>query len=460
MPNSAKRPPALLAVFLVSLLLAASAQASPLPVSISANDGSTCSAMNTGTVDCWGKDYITGAIHTLPTPYPGLAAVTRVSTGFHYNCALLVGGIVECWGDGSYGQLGNGQTNDSGVPVVVSGITGARAISAGGFHACALLAGGEVACWGRNMQGALGNGTLVNSSVPVRVVGIKRAVAISAGFEWDESCAVLSSGQVDCWGANEHGQLGNGTEMDSWTPVAVKGITNATGVAAAGAHACAVLATGGVDCWGHNNEGQLGNGTTLDSAVPVTVLGVTGGRAVGVAPRGYSCALVKQGNVYCWGRNPKYQLGRTSGNTHLAEPALVTGATSITTAMGHACSLLASGGAACWGYDDYGQLGKGGGEPKMSPLVLVEYPGIVGASEPLTGLAPTPTSEAPVENGPAPRHDVPVQAGSPAPGEPGSDGAARPLPPIGPTPPAGLPEASPGALGGPELGLAAGKLGA
>src|ERR1700730_1627249 len=208
---------AFLTALAASLLCAASAQAGPVPGSVSANDGITCSAMNTGGVDCWGKDYITNVFHDVPTPYPGVWKAKTVSTGFHYNCALLTNATIKCWGDGNYGKLGNGQTEDSSVPVTVSGITNATAVSAGGLHACALLATREIECWGRNYSGALGNGTMVDSSVPVHVVGINNAVAISAGFEEDETCAVLSTGAVNCWGANGSGQLGNGTTVASPT---------------------------------------------------------------------------------------------------------------------------------------------------------------------------------------------------------------------------------------------------
>jgi alpha-tubulin suppressor-like RCC1 family protein len=332
--------------------------------------------MSSGEVDCWGKSYLPATQSNVPVPVPGITGVAAVGASSRYNCALLFAGAVECWGDDAYGQLGNGKTQDSASAVKVIGINNAVGISAGGFHACAVLAIGTIECWGRNLRGALGNGSRTDSSVPVRVRGISNAVAVSAGYIDDETCALLASRAVECWGANGHGQLGDGTTTDRTTPVSVKGITNAAGVAAAGGHACAVLRSGTIECWGNNQEGQLGNGTRSSSPTPVPVKNIDDGRAVAVDPRGYSCAVLRSGAVYCWGHNPKDQLGNGGqpiGSLVPVRAPNISNAVAITTGAGHACALLSSGGADCWGHDDYGQLGKGGGPPADSDPVPVLF---------------------------------------------------------------------------------------
>ena len=358
-----------LSVALVLLLApAGAAEARPVATSISATSGHTCASMADGGVECWGKSYLPPMKSNVPVRFPGISGAVAVQASIRYNCALLASGTVECWGDDGFGQLGDGSTEDSAVPVRVSGITNAISISTGGSHACALLASGGVDCWGRNVGGALGNGSVIDSHVPVAVRGLTGAVGVSAGFIQDETCAVLASGRVYCWGSNGSGQLGNGTHGKSTVPVRVRGITNAIQVAANGSHVCAVLASGTVDCWGRNDVGQLGNGTTRAAALPVRVKGIADAKAVAVATRGYSCALLRSGSVKCWGHDEKGQLGGGRASRGSLVPVGVVGvrhAVSITTGAGHACSLLADGGADCWGYNDYGQMGFGPGRPAI-----------------------------------------------------------------------------------------------
>jgi alpha-tubulin suppressor-like RCC1 family protein len=330
--------------------------------------------MSDGTVDCWGKSYIPVTLSNVPVPVPGLTGVSSISASVRYNC-VLISGAVKCWGDDGVGQLGDGQTEDSGVPVDVHTAAPVSEISTGGFHACALLVTSRVQCWGRNRRGALGNGSLTNSSLPAFVGRLTNVRSVSAGYGEDATCAVLSSGIVSCWGANTKGQLGNGTLNRSAMPVAVKQITTAVSVAAGGRHACAVLKTGIVKCWGENQLGELGNGTKKSSATPVTVKGLTRVSAVAVTA-GYSCAL-RLGAIYCWGGNAKDQLGngrQPQGSTVPVRATGISNAVSISTAKGHACSVLASGGAVCWGYDDYGQLGNGRGRPDIRSPGPVLFP--------------------------------------------------------------------------------------
>jgi alpha-tubulin suppressor-like RCC1 family protein len=200
----------------------------------------------------------------------GISNAVAISAGWWHTCALLASGGIDCWGSNGSGQLGIGTYGGShSTPVPVSGISNAIAISAGGEHTCALLSGGGVDCWGANYYGELGDGSAEMRLTPVPVSGITNATAISAS-QRNHTCALLSGGGVDCWGANFSGQLGNGTEEESWTAVAVSGITNAVAVSAGGYHSCALLAGGMVDCWGEG--GLLGDGSGEDSLTPVAVV--------------------------------------------------------------------------------------------------------------------------------------------------------------------------------------------
>jgi hypothetical protein len=193
--------------------------------------------------------------------------------GIDHACALLSGGGVDCWGDNTYGELGNGTTTSSNSPVAVSGISDATQISAGSYSTCALLSTGSIDCWGHDYYGELGNGiTHTDSQIPVAVSGITNAAEITEGDDY--SCALLSTGSIDCWGWNQFGELGDGLNTDSAVPVAVSGITDARQTSAGLYAACAVLTDSSVHCWGDNGDGALGNGTTTASNVPVTVSGL------------------------------------------------------------------------------------------------------------------------------------------------------------------------------------------
>jgi alpha-tubulin suppressor-like RCC1 family protein len=237
---------------------------------------------------------------------------------------VVSGGTVQCWGNNQYGQLGTGTTTtpDAGTLVTVSGLSGATAVIAGAGYSCALLSGRSVMCWG---QGAVGQ----NARTPAAVPGLNGGVnTLSAGT--DHACALLSGGTVKCWGHNSFGELGNGTTTDSSSAVTVIGLSAATAVAAGGgwpsdyAHSCAVLSGGAVQCWGDNGSGELGNGTTSrpDGGAAVLVSGLNGATAV-VAGNGYSCALLSDHSVKCWGANYSGQLGN-GATTNSPTPVTVT----------------------------------------------------------------------------------------------------------------------------------------
>ncbi|MFN8559809.1 MAG: hypothetical protein U0531_21495, partial [Dehalococcoidia bacterium] len=282
-----------------------------------------------GTVRCWGNngdgrvgDGTTNHSST-PVSVTGITNATAITVGGNYTCAVIKGRTVRCWGNNSDGQLGDGTTTSSSTPVAVTGITTAMAITAGESHTCALLSGGAVQCWGDNRFRQL-DPSGADHTTPVSIPGVTTATAISAGRI--HTCAVLSGGGVHCWGNTSNGRLGGpttATTSASGIDVSLAGA--ATAVSAGGGHTCAVLSSGAVQCWGGNTSGQLGNGAaTRNSLPPVAVTGITTATAV-TAGDEHACVLLNTGAVRCWGANAVGQLGNgAASDGNLPRPVTAT----------------------------------------------------------------------------------------------------------------------------------------
>jgi alpha-tubulin suppressor-like RCC1 family protein len=234
-----------------------------------------------GTVWAWGRnDYGqlgdgTTSNHPTPVQVSGLTGAVAIAGGGFHSLALKSDGSVWAWGYGYWGQLGNGNTANLSVPVQVSGLAGVAAVAGGGGHSLALKSDGSVWAWGYNGQGELGDGTTTSRSVPGQVgAGFTGLAAIAAG-EF-HTLALKSDGTAWAWGANDRGQLGDGTTLESHTPVQVGWLTRVWAIAVGGHHSLALKSDGMVLAWGWNGDGQLGDGTRIDSSVPVETIGLTG----------------------------------------------------------------------------------------------------------------------------------------------------------------------------------------
>lgn len=346
---------------------------------IPVGDSHNCVTLSDGTAQCWGNN-MNGqlgngnTIHSsIPVVVQGLSNTKMLSTGYYHTCALLGTGAVQCWGGNSYGQLGEGTIIPSLVPVMVNknGIGNVVSLSAGGFHSCAVLGDGTVQCWGSNENGQLGNGTTTNSSIPVPVSGISDAIAVSAGTY--HSCALLRTGEVQCWGSNDTGQLGNSTMgTNMLKPIAVTNITTATAVTTGRNHSCAIVDNGAVQCWGSSIFGQLGNGTTSTSTKPVAVLNVLNANTI-AAGSNHTCVALSSGAVQCWGSNKYGQLGNGTVVDSFSPVTMngVSNALSLITGYYHSCVVQGSGGVQCVGENSYGQLGNGANTDNLMVLSVI-----------------------------------------------------------------------------------------
>ena len=284
---------------------------------ISAGSNHTCALTTLGGIKCWGRSREgqvgsglsgDGANVLAPVDVGSLTSgVAAISAGGFHTCALTTPGGLKCWGDSTWGQIGNGSSSKSLTPMDVTGLTsGVAAVSAGGIHTCALTITGSMLCWGGNLSGQLGDGTRLDSEIPVQVVDTvvlpQPLVPHRVATGGSHSCALTSVGGVKCWGNNFAGQLGDNTVTGSLTPVGVSGLAvGVKSLVVGSSFSCALTTTGGVKCWGINDAGQLGNGSRINSSTPMDVVGLTSGVAAISAGSQHSCALTTTGGVKCWG---------------------------------------------------------------------------------------------------------------------------------------------------------------
>ena len=300
------------------------------------------------------------------------------------------------WGSNTSSQIGNGGTNTISplAPVVATGVLAAKtilAVAAGAAHSVALCADGTVAAWGSNTYGQLGNGTTTNSSVPVTVTRTgalagRTVIAIAVGA--NSNLALCTDGTLVAWGINDFGQLGTGTTTNSAVPVVVTNTGILAGktvmaIAAGGSHSLALCTDGRLAAWGSNGFGQLGNGTTTNSAVPVAVTtasGLLAGKMISAIAAGgsHNLALCSDGTLAAWGANSSGQLGNESiSNSSLPVAVISTGllsgksVTGIAAGNSHSLCRCADGTLAAWGPNGSYQLGTGNSSSSSAPAPVV-----------------------------------------------------------------------------------------
>lgn len=297
-------------------------------VSIAAGGWNSCAILDNGTLKCWGNaahfelgnnvntNNLGDGFNAAGTPVNEMGdnlpivnvgqgrTVRQVAVGTLHVCALLDNGVVKCWGQNQFGQdgLGNAaqqtyQRTPGGGVVFAPGDVVVD-ITAGGYHTCALLATSSVKCWGRNTWGNLGIDSFVNQGYGPNSLGINMnavllngasAIAITAGLS--NTCALLSTGDVRCWGVGGYGEdglyneaafgadtyagdvLGEMSSLITAPPIPLGSGLTTTSIACGGYSACAILSNGSEKCWGYNNYGQLGIGTHIDRGLNASTMG-------------------------------------------------------------------------------------------------------------------------------------------------------------------------------------------
>jgi len=307
-------------------------------VKVSQGKSHTCILNEIGNVFCWGKNDFgqLGTGNNIRSTEPKLvsqdgvmkgAKIVDISLGSNHSCALDSKGNVYCWGDNDFGQLGVGLPENKLYPTEIdmSGDLYNRTIvllKSGDESVCVLDEIGEVFCWGRNNKGQLGNGTEVDSNSPVRVYEkgqLNGKVLVSIDIYSGHACTVDDEGGVYCWGSNYSGQLGDGTKENRWVPVRAASIDMPESVrnvmvSVGWAHTCAFDEDSNVYCWGLLKLGQEEEPDTINE-FPVSIdKGDANGKSVYQIDSGffYNCLIDGTGSVYCWGKNHNGQLGDSS----------------------------------------------------------------------------------------------------------------------------------------------------
>ncbi len=396
-------------------------------ISVSVGHTHACALMRSGTVRCWGSNSqgqtglgtASGAADATST-VAGLngtdanSSAIAVSTGVSFSCAILTNRSVQCWGDNTSSQLGNGTVDDSSFPVPVSGLNGAgpdsqaTGIFVGSARACAITVSKRVLCWGRSL-----------SSTPQAVAyfdGLTPSTtAVQMALTQNGFCASLQSGQVLCWGVNNSnrgfgdGTTGNVTRADplSSSPVRISAgvpLTSVTRISGFGANAnntnsfCALTSAGDVYCWGNNVFGQVGDlGNTASEYAKRVNLSLPVGAFVSQISVGQesACAVISDASIRCWGTNSTGELGDLR---YAFEPLPKKmdflpglGSYSFTPSTGLSCGSVSNGTVRCWGA---GRFGNGITGYSSTPVTVpsassvVSLSGAVGTTYALTQSGP------------------------------------------------------------------------
>lgn len=318
-----------------------------------------------------------------PSKYPvlPLARATKVVVGVGYACALTSTGTVRCWGQsstsatgGTVHHFGSASLEDNiPEPVEVAGLTGVVDITVKYSTVCVLTNTKKVKCWGRNDTGQVGNGTdtlSIDTPYELPLSNVKKV-----GVGYDHGCALLEDGTVKCWGTNGDNQLEDipvTLQADRWAPLTVPYVTGATDLFVSSRATC-VLIGGQTRCWG---AGFPYLGATMSSDPPPRLLDAP--NVTGLVLSSFVACGIIGGTAKCWGdpNNGNLGTGADFGDPDVTVPADVRGLPTGVTSLTAGCAT-AAGKAYCWG-NFPGLLGNGTDAAKsLLPVQVVNLTGAV-----------------------------------------------------------------------------------
>jgi alpha-tubulin suppressor-like RCC1 family protein len=355
---------------------------------LSVGAGPVCGVTFDDRAWCWGANQFGGlgngesegasveqcgvhACSTRPVAVLGGHRFRQVSAGFDFTCGTTTDDQAWCWGGNQSGQLGAGTADEfSTVPVPVAGGRRFSQVAAGSFHACGITTAREAFCWGANDRGQLGNGTVTQSAVPVRVARALEWIELSGGDV--HTCGVTTGKRAYCWGGNLGGALGDGGVTSRPKPTKVVGGLLVEKVEAGWSHTCAVTTENRAYCWG-TDLGAVGDGTTRIPHLTPTL--VAGNRSYRDISAGWesSCGVTVFGRGFCWGEGRQGQVGDGAATLRIKPFPLAVDLhlASVSVGLADACGLTVHNLAYCWGYNLAGQIGDGTTTRRLAPVAVL-----------------------------------------------------------------------------------------
>ena len=327
----------------------------------------SCVLTQKSEVKCWGSSKFkeNGADEVLNVPtdinLDEKFTVRGIAAGSYHNCLLTDGDDIKCWGEGSWGQIGSAdfKTSSSLVTVKMEPKQPVKALALGSNFSCALLKNGKVKCWGANDQGQLGDGSLKKKSTPVDVALAPKDQAISLRAGYHHACVLLADGKVKCWGANDRGQILGVKDKIQKTPVTIK-LKDSSPVQALVLNTdvtCTLTGKGTANCWGQSSI-LFGDKTPVKTPQNVNPSSMPKVKTLAIGSSSM-CFLSTTGVVQCKGLNDKGQLGNKSkvDNGSLTKIAQTDRIKILTVGDGFGCVLTKRGRVKCFGDGTNGKLG-------------------------------------------------------------------------------------------------------
>jgi alpha-tubulin suppressor-like RCC1 family protein len=299
---------------------------------------------------------------------------SSVDAGYYHTVAMKSNGTVWCWGYNNHGQLGNSSTANSSIPVQESSHSTWNMISAGGFHTAAIKADGTLWSWGNNIEGEMADGTDSNDRLtPTQESSHSIWNMVSAGGF--HTAAIKTNGTLWSWGYTGDGQIGNNSVASIHVCLPQQEYSHSTNwvmLIAGGRYTVAMKSDHTLWAWGNNNFGELGNGDFLDRRVPVSVDNNSSDwQAFSTGDR-HTIATKTNGELWTWGYNTSGQLGNgetTNRHTPVQEDSVSDDWSSLSAGgMAHSTAIRSNGRLWVWGGNSQGQLGDGSTTDNLIPI--------------------------------------------------------------------------------------------